>query len=145
MGKNIWGVPTIVSMALTGYGKAIPLTVGIVWTPVPTACVFVGHLSTVRQHVGRTLWPGKLVVATTKDAIGLCYLPLLETPNGQVLPKKNIKSGVDMLERIISNEDNCIEAFNNHRYLRSRVPSIVTSCREVRSFEAVTSPSTHGF
>lgn len=109
----------IVNLGLADQGKAIALTVRIVWTPVPAACILLGDLSTVCQHMGRTLWPGELVVATTKDAISLRYLPLLKTSNGQVLSEKNIKSGVNMLERIISNEDNCIEAFKNHTYLCS--------------------------
>lgn len=67
----------IVSLTFVGQGKAIVLTVTIVWAPVPATCVVIGHSLTIRQYMGRALWPGELVVAATKDAISLGHLPLL--------------------------------------------------------------------
>ena len=87
----------------------------------------------------------ELVVATACLALTFVQLPLLETTYGHVLSEQHVESGIDLLERVIANEDNCIKAFKNHADLWSRVPAVVTADREVRLLKPVSTASAHGF
>ena len=48
-----------------------------------------------------------------------------------------------MLEGVVADEDECIEAFEDHADLRGRVPTVVASCRVVRLLESVSASSAH--
>ena len=107
-------------------------TVAIIWTLMTTPCVILFHFLTFSDGKASTVGLDELALASASAALALIHLPLLESAQGGILAKEDIKGRVDLSERVIPHEDNPIESVQDHAYLRSRVPSIVTSCVRMR-------------
>ena len=99
---------------------------------------------TVHDHVARALRFGELVVALARVPLAFVELPLLETARGQVLSEQHVEGGVDGFEGVIADENDGVEAFEDHADLRGRVPAVVAAGGEVRLVESVSTASAHG-
>ena len=86
----------------------------------------------------------ELVVALASVTLALVELPLLETARGHVLSEQHVEGGVDWLEGVIADEDDGVEAFEDHADFRGRVPAVVAARGEVRLVESMATASAHG-
>ena len=101
------------------------------------------HL-TVHDHVAHALGLGELAVALAGVPLAFVELPLLETARGQVLSEQHVEGGVDWLEGVVADEDDGVEAFEDHADFRRRVPAVVAAGGEVRLVESMATASAHG-
>ena len=101
------------------------------------------HGLAVHNHMAPALGVGELIAALAGDTLTFVELPLLETTHDHVLSEQNVEGGVDLLQGVITDENQCVEAFQNHANLRSRIPAVMTANREVRLLETVTTASAH--
>ena len=145
MGKNTCGVPVEVNTALGKSSHDRRPTIAIERTSMTISIVFLSYGLTLHDHMARAFRIGELIVATASIALAFVQLPLLETTYGQVLPEQHVKGGIDLLERVIANENNCIKAFQNHTDFWSRIPAVVAICGKVRPLKSVSTASAHGF
>ena len=99
---------------------------------------------TVHDHVAQALRLGELVIALARVPLAFVELPLLETARGQVLSEQHVEGGVDGLERVVADEHDGVEAFEDHADFRGRVPAVVAACGEVGFVESVSTASAHG-
>ena len=99
---------------------------------------------TVHDQVARALGLGELVVALARVALAFVELPLLEAARGHVLSEQHVEGGVDWLEGVVADENDGIEAFEDHADFRGRVPAVVAACGKVRLVESVSTASAHG-
>lgn len=85
------------------------LTSTIIWALVHAFLIILGNLLAVGDGISHTLWPDKLIVASAGSIIHFDQFPLLEATHGEVLSKQHVESGVDSLQRVITNEYHGIE------------------------------------
>ena len=99
---------------------------------------------TVHDHVARAFRLGELVVALASVTLAVVELPLFETARGHVLSEQHVEGGVDWLEGVIADENDGIEAFEDHADFCRRVPAVVAACGKVRLVESMSTASAHG-
>lgn len=120
-------------------------TIAVERAPLTVCIVLLSYGLTFHDHMFRAFCLGELIVATARLALTFVQLPLLETTYSYVLSEQHVESGIDLFERVIADEDNCIKALKNHADLWSRVPAVVAADREVRLLKPVSTASAHGF
>ena len=85
------------------------------------------HLLAGTDKVLGTALPGELVLAFAHLEVFVGHLPLLHSSESKILPEQNVEPCVDGLNCFVSDEDNTIEAFEDHAYLSYVVPAIVAA------------------
>ena len=119
MGRNTCGVPMRVNTrfeASSYYGRP---TIAVERAPTTICIVLLSYGLALHDHMARAFWLGELIVATARVTLTFVQLPLFETTHSQVLSEQHVEGRVDLLERVITNENNCIKAFKDHANLWS--------------------------
>ena len=142
MGKSICRVPMTSLWMKDAREKR--LTIAIVGTSISTTSKIPSHCQIAHDSVFRAIGLGYLIVTTAFNPLTFIHLPLLKASHCDILPEKHIESSIDVLEQVISNEDNRIKSFKDHADFQSWVPAIMASCGGERSFKSMPSASTHG-
>ena len=120
------------------------VTIAVKRVSVTNSIFRLSYRLTVHDHVARAFGFGELVVALARVPVVFVELPLLETARGQVLSEQHVEGGVDWLQGVIADEDDGVEAFEDHADFRGRVPAVVAACGEVRLVESMATASAHG-
>ena len=108
------------------------------------AAVLLLNLLARREDVFGAFRPHQLIITSACTTVAVIQFPLLKPAHGYILTQQHVESCIDVLERIIADEDDGVESVQNHADFFRRVPSIMTSGREIRRIEPVSSSSTHG-
>ena len=111
---------------------------------VTVSVVVLSHNLTVHNHMTPALRLGELIITSTRKTLTIVQLPLLEAAQSHVLSKQHVEGSVNVLEGVIADEDEGIEAFEYHTDLRRRVPTVVASRRDIWLLEPVPASSAHG-
>ena len=120
------------------------LTIAVERASVTDSIFRLPYRLTVHDHVARAFRPAELVVALARVPLAFVELPLLETARGHVLSEQHVEGGVDWLEGVVADEDDGVEAFEDHADFRRRVPAVVAAGGEVRPVETMSTASAHG-
>lgn len=108
-----------------------------------TSTIAVYDFLTVKDCIFRAFLLYKLVVTSTYRPLALLHLPLFKTAHANVLTKKHVESGIDVLKHTVANEDDSVEPVKNHANLSSRVPTIMTVSWKERGIKAMASATAH--
>lgn len=92
-----------------------------------TASIVLRYLFAARDGVSSTVDLDELIVAPAGAAFVLAHRPLLKTTQGDVLPEEDVECGVDVLQQIVADEHDAVEAVEDHADLRGRVPAVVAT------------------
>ena len=120
------------------------LTIAVERASVTDSIFRLPYRLTVHDHVARALQLAELVVALARVTLALVELPLLEAARGHVLSEQHVDGGVDWLEGVVADEDDGVEAFEDHADFRRRVPAVVAAGGEVGPVETMSTASAHG-
>ena len=87
----------------------------------------------------------ELDVAAACEPVAVGERPLSETTESEVLAEKDVKRGVDGLERGVTDKNEPSEAVEDHADLHGGVPTVVAGFRREGSVEARTAAGRAGF
>lgn len=134
-----------------GYGRR-RLTVAEIWT-----LVFVSHaadqLRAICQDVSGAAGLDQLIATATGcrrhvvlllDTGFFPLMLLLQAARPNILAKKHVQRSVLVFEVLIADEHDRLEPLQDHADLYCRVPSVVTSGREIGSIKPMTSTTAEG-
>lgn len=70
---------------------------------------------------------GELAITLASLQLFVSHFPLLHSSEGHVLSEQDIEGRVDALKRVISDEHDFVEVFEDHTDLRHVVPSVIAA------------------
>ena len=106
------------------------LTIANIRRPISaTLIILQSHLLTAANEVLVAFRLGELVRATAPIPFFICHLPLLQASEGQVLPEEHVEGRIDVVDHVVAEEDDAIEAVEDHTYFEAGVPFVVAALR----------------
>ena len=110
-----------------------------------TSEIVIFHFLTVEYCILGAFRLYELVITSTSRPLAFFHFPLLKASHANVLSKQHVESSINVLKHAVTNEDNGVEAVQDHAYLRSGVPTIMTMSWVKRCIEAMASTTAHCF
>src|SRR5690349_12723787 len=101
------------------------LTITKRWPPLPAPLVL-PHILHILHPKLHTFSLGKLRITLTNRLIGLIHSPLLQTAMHEVFTKKNVDCSVDCSGEVVADEDEGVEAFEDHADFLGGEPAVCT-------------------
>lgn len=104
----------------------------------------VAQIGAAHDAMFGTFFLHDLAVASTLGALVMGEGAVFQSAHGEVLPQEHVQGGVDGLQHTVADEDDGIEAIENHADLDGGVPAVVAAGREKGCVEAMTTAAAHG-
>ncbi len=113
------------------------LTIAKIWATMSATSVTVTDFFTARDGILLAFGPDELTIASAAVSFAFTHLPLLQAAQGYVFSQQDVECGIYVLDQIVADEDDAIEAVKNHADLGGGVPAMMATLLFMSASEGV--------